>query len=307
MSFGWVACSVRARAMTRRRVGRVTARRLATQPSLATALTTLADTPYGRGVRPGQTLDEVQRVVVDSVLWNVRVLAGWAPRDGVAMLRVLVGVLEAANVIDHLQRLAGADVAPPYRLGRLGTVWPRVSNAGTAEEVRRILTASPWGDPRSATVRDVALSMRLALADRVTAAVPLATAWAAGAAALLVAREQRLGRRELPPVARTNAVRVLGQAPVAAATLPDLTAALASSARWALTGVERADDLWSAEARWWARVERDAFALVRRPTPGPEVLVGAVALLAVDVWRVRAALELAARGGQPAEVFDAVA
>ena len=29
--------------------------------------------------------------------------------------------------------------------------------------------------------------------------------------------------------------------------------------------------------------------------------------MAVDAWRVRAALELAARGGGPLEVFDAVA
>ncbi len=39
----------------------------------------------------------------------------------------------------------------------------------------------------------------------------------------------------------------------------------------------------------------------------PDVLVGVAALMAADAWRVRAALELAARGGSPLEVFDAVA
>jgi hypothetical protein len=35
-------------------------------------------------------------------------------------------------------------------------------------------------------------------------------------------------------------------------------------------------------------------------------VVGAVAVLSVDAWRVRAALELAARGGGSLEVLDAV-
>ena len=47
--------------------------------------------------------------------------------------------------------------------------------------------------------------------------------------------------------------------------------------------------------------------MIRRSTPGPEILVGAVALLAVDAWRVRAALEVAAHGGGPLEALDVVA
>jgi hypothetical protein len=46
---------------------------------------------------------------------------------------------------------------------------------------------------------------------------------------------------------------------------------------------------------------------VRHAGTGRGVLVGAVALLAVDAWRVRAALEVAARGGGPTEALDAVA
>jgi hypothetical protein len=99
---------------------------------------------------------------------------------------------------------------------------------------------------------------------------------------------------------------VLGRDALSAATLPEFASRLSPRLRWTLKDVHAATDLWTAEAHWWARVERDAFLLVRRPQPGPATLVGAVALLAVDSWRVRAALELAARGGRP-EVLDAVA
>jgi hypothetical protein len=40
---------------------------------------------------------------------------------------------------------------------------------------------------------------------------------------------------------------------------------------------------------------------------GDAAVLGAVGVLAVDGWRVRAALEAATRGGQAPEVFDAVA
>ena len=53
--------------------------------------------------------------------------------------------------------------------------------------------------------------------------------------------------------------------------------------------------------------QRDAFhdlhtGLLQAPT-----LVGAAAVLGVDAWRVRAALEVATRGGTDQEVFDVVA
>ena len=82
-----------------------------------------------------------------------------------------------------------------------------------------------------------------------------------------------------------------------------------SDCRWVLAGVRDPVDLWRAEAGWWRRVEDDAFGLRRRAAFGRATVVGAAALLAVDAWRVRAALEVAARGGYgPAmEAFDAVA
>ena len=55
-----------------------------------------------------------------------------------------------------------------------------------------------------------------------------------------------------------------------------------------------------------AAVEEDAFALLRTAMPGPSVVLGAIVVLAIDAWRVRAALAAAEAGGG-SEVLDAVA
>ena len=301
-----MAGNVRARAMTCRRLGRAAVRDLAASPSLAAALEALGRTPYGHDVREGHTLAQAQRAVVDTLVWNVRVLSGWVPRAGVGTLRVLLGVLETANVEDHLLRLAGADPPPPYRLGGLATAWRRLAATTSAEDLQRALAASAWGDPGGATPRVVSLAMRTSLADRTIATVPSAAPWVAGATALLVAREV-VGGRALPPRAELAAARVVGPLAASARALPGLAAALPTSARWVLAEVREPDDLWQAEAHWWLRVERDGFALARQAASDPEVLVGTVAVLAADAWRVRAALELAVRGGAPLEAFDAVA
>ena len=307
MSVGWVGVSVRSRAMTTRRLGRVAVRGLAASPSLDDALALLSRTSYGHDLVVSDDLASAQRAVVESTLWNVRVLAGWAPPQGVSILRAMVAFLEAANIRDHLRHLEGAAVAPPYRLGGLSTAGPRVAQAGTVEAVRSVLATSAWGDPGSGTPDDIGLMLQTSLADRLVAAVPAAAAWAGAATALLVAREVVRDRRDLPPAARRSAVRVVGERALRAGSVPELAALLPTQARWALDGVSDTDELWRAEARWWARVEQDGFALVRRPTSGPDVVVGALAIQAVDAWRVRAALELAARGGGPMEVLDAVA
>ncbi|MEO7060692.1 MAG: hypothetical protein ABI083_13315 [Lapillicoccus sp.] len=293
--------------MTRRRLGSAAVRQLATSPSLETAVATLARSTYGHDVHPGQTLPEAQRAVVETVVWNMRVLGGWVPRDGVPVLRILLGTLEATNVQDHLQRLAGTDPPPPYRLGALATVWPRLSRTPSVPELRKVLTTSPWGDPGGDSARVIGLSMQTSLADRIMSAVPEAEAWTAAAMALLVAREVLLGGRDLPANARNLVARVLGPSAASAVTLPDLMAVLPGKARWVLSDVQDPLDLWRAEARWWARVERDGFALVRAASAGRAVVVGVVAIMATDAWRVRGALELAARGGTPLEVFDGIA
>ncbi len=309
MSAGWVATMVRARAMSRRRIGRVGARELAGAPDLETALARLVRSPYGREVRPGMTLPEAERAVVAAAVWNVRVLSGWLPRQGVPLLRVLVSPVEAANVVDHLDHLTrGADPPPvPYRLGGLGTTWLRLSATTTPEQVRAALSSSPWGDPGSTAPHEVAVTLRLTACLRVAATVPAARDWATGAAALLVAREVAAGRLPLPTRVAQDLPALLGTAAAGATSLAGFAEALGGSAAWALADVAAPEDLWRAEARWWVRVERDAFRLARRSTPGPHAAIGVAALLATDAWRVRAALESAARHGRALEDFDAVA
>jgi len=292
--------------MSDRRIGLDAARDVATRPSLDAALTALTATPYARDVQHGQALAVAQRAVVETMVWNCRVLAGWSPRGGAAMLRLLIAPLEAANIEDHVRALGGADVPPPYRLGSLSTAWSKLARTTSTAELHRVLAASPWGDPGDSADHEIGLTIRAILADRMMAAVPAAARWAAGRSALLVARECVVAGRTLPARARLAMARVLGQPALSARSLPALVAALPASSRWVLDDINDPVMLWHAETRWWAQVERDALGLTRRPVAGPEVLVGAVALVTADAWRVRGALELAARGGSPLEAFDAL-
>jgi hypothetical protein len=65
--------------------------------------------------------------------------------------------------------------------------------------------------------------------------------------------------------------------------------------------------LWRAEAGLRAQIESDGFRMLRAARPGPAPVVGALAVLAVDGWRLRAALACAAAGTGPSEVLDVVA
>jgi ATP synthase (C/AC39) subunit len=306
MSAAWVAGTVRAKALARRRLGAGAARALAACPSLEEALAALVATPYRQEVRRGQTLAEAQRATTATLLWHLRVLAGWLPWRGTRMLRLLARWFEIANVDELLHRLAGGAVEEPFHLGALATAWPRLATAGSPAELRATLAASPWGDPGGGTPRAVQLGMRLTWVGGV-AALDRAAPWAAGAAALLVARERFAAGHDLPAEVLARAAPLLGAGVAAAASLPELTRRLPSDAAWALRDATGPDDLWRAEARWWSRVERDGFALLDGTTFGPAAVLGTAAVLAVDAWRVQAALELAARGGRPLEVFDAMA
>lgn len=307
MSAGWVAVSVRARAMTSRRLGTRGTTRLARLGSLAEAVDLLATTTYGAQVRSGQTVGEAQHAVVDTTVWNLRVLAGWAPREGVGILRAMVAGLEIANTLHHREALAARPGTATYRIGGLGTAWSRLGATTDLAELRRVLATSPWGDPGGDGARTIGLSMRAVAADRLVSVAPEAQEWAAGDVALMLARELGSDQGRLPDPARVAAARVVGWPAVTATGLEELAAGLPRSARWALDGVQRREDLWRAEATWWRRVDHDATTLVARSTPGRAVLVGAVGLLGADAWRVRAALELAARGGEGGADADAVA
>ncbi len=309
MNAGWVAATVRGRGLMRRRLGEDGARHLAGSPSLPAALAALGTTPYGPAVEAAMDLTMAQRAVSATVLWHLRVLAGWGPPLGAGPLRVLAAGFEIANVSGHLARLAGQPAQEPYTLGTMATVWPAVARARTAAEVRTVLRGSGWGDPGSDDPAAVRVSMQLAWARRVHDEVPGAADAAIAGGAVVVARVLAAdARAALGPSARRDASRLLGPRWQEAASPEDLARHVPRRATQALQGVENATDLWQAERRWWSTVEATGAALAARFASGASASVGVVALLAADAWRVRAALALAAGGGGDlTEVLDGVA
>ena len=315
MSASWVGGTVRARALARRRLGAAGARALATTGDLAGARAALARTPYaGRTVAdPGGLagLAGLQHQVAATLLWHLRVLAGWLPRDGAQAMRVLAGGFEAANLDEHLRHLDGRPAGPTYRLGTLQTAWTRLAATTGPEQVRQVLSASLWGDPGASDPWSVHMGLRLGWAQRVVDGVPGADHWARGAAALLLLREAFLSGRRPPDRLAARSADLLGAGFVQALAGParspaELAPLLPADARWVVEDVDDPQDLWRAEVAWWHRVERDAFGMLRTPSFSSTPVIGAVAVLAVDAWRVRAALGTAARGGSALEVFEAL-
>ena len=298
MSAGWVAATVRARALARRRLGSEGARRLAARPSLALALEELAGSAYTRKSELGPELESARHAVTATAIWHLRVLAGWLPPGGAGVLRALAGWYEAANIEHRLAsfRLAGAGEPAPYALGSLTTSWGRLSGAVSAADLRRALAASPWGDPGSEDPDEAGLALRLSWARRLAADVPQAAGWAAGRAAVLAGVAVCSGR-PLPAGAAADAGRLLGRRWEGTRSLPDLAAAVPRAAAWTLAGVTEPERLWRAEVAWWDRLGADGLALAAAPRFGPGPVVGVAALLMADAWQVGAALEVANLGG----------
>lgn len=297
MKAAWVAGSVRARLLVaERRLGRAQARALAEAGSLGEALVLLGRTAYRHDLRLELGLAGAQRAVAATLLLHLRLLAGWLPRDAIEALRALGAWFELANLEDRLGYLHGRPLSPPFELGSLAVAWPRAARAQTAEELSAALAASVWGDPGGATASEWRLGLRLAWARRVLVEVPEAREWAAGALALLLARELFVAGRPVDLMPEVS-IAALGTGWTAAGTFARFVETLPPQASWALDGVETPDGLWGAEAAWWARVERDAAALLRGSLAGREVAVGAVALLAADARWTEAALAAAGRAG----------
>ncbi|WP_055557997.1 V-type ATPase subunit [Streptomyces sp. NBRC 110028] len=308
MGAGWVAGVTRARAMLSRALGRQEAEAVASAPGLEPAVRHLGSSPYGRGLLPGTSLADAQQAVAATLLWHLRVLAGWQPLSGANTIRLLASGFEIADVEDHLRTLTGVGRSRvPYRLGALATAWPRLARTGSPRELRAALAVSGWGDPGAATPAAVAVGMRVSAAVRTAAAVPEAARWAAGRLALLVGREVFVARRSLPRPSAQRAARLLGAKAMAATSFADYRRELPPAARWAVAGIDDEAGLWRAEGRWWDRLDEGGWALLRGSIPGSAPVVGAVAVLCADAWRVRGALEGAARGGGHLEAFDAAA
>jgi hypothetical protein len=307
VSAGWVAASVRARAMGRRRVGVAAARALAASASYRDAIESLARSSYAEYVQSGDDLAAAAHGIGAAVLWNLRVLAGWVPPAGAEILRTLAGWFEIANIEQHIGQMAGRPAQPPYHLGSLAVAWPRLAGIGSLEHLSAGLGSSAWGAPSGPTPFDIELSLRLSWGQRVAARVPGARPWAAAAVALLLARERFIRRTDLSASIVEAAGRVVGRRAASAETLADLRQTMPRDASWVLDGISDASELWRAEALWWGRLRDDSARLVAGSGFGPEPSVGAAGLLAADARLVVGALALAGRGSTAVEVFDELA
>lgn len=164
------------------------------------------------------------------------------------------------------------------------------------------------GDPGGEDPTRLRLGMRVSWAARVASGVPGAREWAAAFAALTIARDAFVAGHPFAPTTLRATVAMLGAQWVDATGLPTFIERLPPSARWVFEGASEPAELWRAEALWWIRVATDGDRMLHRPVTTPDPVLGCAAVLAADAWRVRAALEVAARGGGAAtaavEAFD---
>jgi hypothetical protein len=306
VSAGWVAGSVRARALARRQLGASVARQVAACGSLREALGVLVGTAYAGVSEQAQGLAAVQHAINARVLWNWRVLAGWLPRGGLSLMRPLAGWFEIANIDELIEELDGRPSGERFELGALATAWPQLRGSASLGELRAALAASAWQDPGGDSGREIRVGVRARWAQRVAALGRPAPVWGAGAVAVLVAGERFAAGRALNPAMQGVARSLLGAA-ADAGTYADLRDRLPARLAWVLEPAPSPGDLWRAEAAWYARVERDGFGLLRSSASDWHPVLGAAAVLATDGRRAGAALELAARGGTPLEAYDALA
>jgi hypothetical protein len=295
---GWAAGVARARLLLGRALGPAAAREIAARRSLEEATAALAGGAYGERVQPGADLATSQRAVAETLLWHLRILAGWLPAGGATLVRVLAGWFELVNVDARLAALTGdGREPPPFELGALATAWPAIDRARTPDAMAAAVAASAWDEPGGRSPAELALGMRVSWARRAAETAPEASDWVFGAAALLAARELFTGAGPAH-VAQLQHLPGVGAAPLSAGSVRELRDVLGPRAAWSLADAAGPDDLFRAELGWWTRVERDAHALLRT-TEDRAVVLAAVALLAADAQCTARALAAAARGGDP--------
>ncbi|MCI0141693.1 hypothetical protein KNN17_08900 [Arthrobacter bambusae] len=308
MKADWVAASVRARSMAKRRVGAGTSREIAALPSLDGAMTLLEGSSYAGRLSGRSGLAAAERAIQETVLWQLRVLAGWLPAFGTALARGAAGAFEIENIMALAHQLAGGEKAPePYRLGALATAWPRVQAAGSSEELATILSGSAWGDVGAGGTGALKDALTVAWVRRLAAVAPAARPWYGAVCVLVAARILAVDGVEPPEMVRRLLRPAIGRSWESAKSIAEFSSALPPSLWPVVRGISSPKELWRAEARLHAAVERDGFKLLRGPMPGPDVVLGAIAVLFTDGWRVRAALTAAAAGAGSSEVLDEAA
>ena len=239
--------------------------------SLAQGQRILVDSPYRHGVRVGQTLAEAEHALAATVLWHLRVLAGWQPRVGASALRLLAGWFEIANISGHARAVSGAAVEPSFQLGALGMAWSRLRTTSSLAELRRVLTQSLWGDPGGDSPSDIALGVQLAWAFRVATGVPEAGDWACGGAAVLVARRLLLEGRPLAHAAQATAERILGRASMAAHNLQGFSGQLsrAPAGLWPARPMSASSGRPSSDGCRGSSVMDSSYCIVPASVPRP--------------------------------------
>jgi hypothetical protein len=277
MSGGWVAGDVRARSLAAGDVLDI-ADRVAATPDLESACTLLGQTKWGHGVGEAATVEAAQRKVFEALLWQMRILAGWLPSEGVEAVRCCLLWFEIRNIEDRLAYFGGAPAEAPYDLGRLGLISKGLAGTSSAADIRRLMRASAWGDAGGDDVYAIRIALRRTWYRRVRAASPELRTWADAAAWLFGSRE-RLARR--------------AGGTVLAATPPSLPSAWL----WTTTASWYQQNLWQAEERWWVQVRDEGVRLLHGPMGSKEPVVGAVATLGSSAHRIATALEIAAGGG----------
>lgn len=307
MTAGWVAATTRGRTLATHLLGADGARDLAAMPSWPDARAALADTIYGADLPADADRRTARRIAAEATTWQLRILAGWLPPGQTTVARLAVAPLEIADIEGHLAALEGSDPEPPVPLGSLGVAWPRIATATSATQVRHVLARSVWGDPGRDDRTTVGFALRLAWARRVARNLPEVSPWAHGSAAVLTARElYAFGRSTDDHTART-VDRLLGARWRHATSLPEFTDRLPEPAAWPLVGLTDPADLWRAELAVLHRVATEAGRLAAGGRHDRATTAATMALFLVDLWRVRAAIEVAGRRPTPTEVFDAVA
>ena len=295
MKPAWTAGVTRARLLLSRRIGPELAQTVAGSRSLADGLAALAGSAYGERVRAGQDLTTAERGVADTLLWHLRILAGWLPAAGAALVRALAGWFEVANIDARLAALAGDGREPaPFVLGTLATAWGAAEQARTIEEVADAISDSAWALPRARSSSELAIGLRVAWARRVAESAPEAADWVAGAGALLAAREL-LVTHSSEHAEQLRRFPGVDDRALSLGTLAAFRDAVGARAGWSLATIAEPDELWRAELEWWDRVAADSRVLLRR-SDDEAVVLAAVALLAVDAQQTARALRSAAQG-----------
>jgi hypothetical protein len=303
VGIAWNAGAVRARLLGQRRLGRERCAELAVEGSLRAVLKQLNDGPYGHDVEPDMTLASAQWAVAATPLWHLRILGGWLPPAGGDLVRVFVGWWEVLNVENLLAKLAGLPAFPPYDLGSLGTAWSRIRTADSVEDVRQRLAASAWRDPGSDEPAAIVAALRLSWARRLDDEIDEMSRLIRGWAALVLARDLFAGGRTQGggEVAR---VSIFGRRWRDAKDLADFSERLPRDAAWVFGDVDRPEELWRAEVRWWRALYADGLERLRHPASGTEAVAGAFAVLLADAHGVQGALQMASRGGGEREAVD---